>query len=256
MSDTANAGDNHLGRSCFGIGSVIKDGAVDGYKKVLDNTLTGLTGVSDTVGAGFTGVKDATMAGVGGLKDATAKGASAVNEPLKFVTDPAKEIGLKTAGVIGDQSKMLVGGVESRFKELGAVAGFQNLAEGLVGGAVDKSDEGLAKQFAAVDTDGSGKISGDEMKAAIHKSFGSALDDDMFSQMMKAADTDGDGEIDLDEFKAIMRAGPESKPGIGSSMGSSLSSGVMGFKEATMAGVGGVTDGIGSGVGRLLGASE
>ena len=73
---------------------------------------------------------------------------------------------------------------------------------------VDKSDAGLERMFRSVDTDGSGKISEEEMRAAIKKVYGEATEDETVTEMMMAADTDNDGVIDLNEFKIIMRAGP------------------------------------------------
>ena len=77
------------------------------------------------------------------------------------------------------------------------------------GGDVDTSDAALEKYFSDVDTDGSGKISDLEMKAAIYQMYGKGMEDKYVSQMMAQADTNKDGEVDLAEFKAIMRAAPE-----------------------------------------------
>jgi len=77
-------------------------------------------------------------------------------------------------------------------------------------GRVDKSDAALEARFRAVDVDGSGAISADEMRAYIAKLFGAGVDPAMINGIMQAADTDGNGEVDLDEFKAFMRAMPDS----------------------------------------------
>ena len=63
-------------------------------------------------------------------------------------------------------------------------------------------------KVAKVDTDTSGKINAEEMKAYILSVYPKGLNDRKIAQMMAAADTNKDGEIDLAEFKVIMRAGP------------------------------------------------
>ena len=96
-------------------------------------------------------------------------------------------------------------GIAENFEKLGVVVAFQ----GIFGSDVDKTDEGLAKQFAAVDADGSGKISTQELRAHIYKVYGKGLDEKILVAMMAAADTNKDGEVSLDEFKAIMRLAPD-----------------------------------------------
>ena len=77
---------------------------------------------------------------------------------------------------------------------------------------VDKSDAGLAKRFAAVDKDGSGKVSADEMQQYILSVYGNNTNQTAtVKAIMKAADTNKDGEIDLEEFKSFMRAMPDTK---------------------------------------------
>ena len=105
------------------------------------------------------------------------------------------------------QYRLSAGAINATFEALGVNAAFQSV----FGADIDKSDEGLAKAFASVDADGSGKISADEMKGYITKVYGKGISEDVLTAMMKAADTDGDGEVDLDEFKKIMRAGPDEK---------------------------------------------
>lgn len=72
-------------------------------------------------------------------------------------------------------------------------------------GVLDTSDAGLAAAFAKVDTDSSGGISFDEMRAFIASTYGGEVDTGVVDAMMKAADADADGELDLDEFKAFIR---------------------------------------------------
>ena len=78
----------------------------------------------------------------------------------------------------------------------------------VVASQLDRSDEALERQFASVDTDGSGAISEEELRVVIAKVYGQTLDDEMVKGMMLAADTNQDGQLSLDEFKAIIKAGP------------------------------------------------
>lgn len=59
--------------------------------------------------------------------------------------------------------------------------------------------ENLRKTFEIFDTDGSGKISSDELKIVMKK-LGEELTDFQIQEMIKEADSDGDGEIDFEEF--------------------------------------------------------
>merc|ERR1719409_700598 len=93
--------------------------------------------------------------------------------------------------MLDTSTKFTIGSVTESFDSLGAVAGFQTMIGGMFG-AVDKSDAALEKMFKEMDADGSGKVSEDEMKAAIQKVYGEALKDDMLKEMMKAADTNND----------------------------------------------------------------
>ena len=63
--------------------------------------------------------------------------------------------------------------------------------------SVDKSDEALAAQFAAVDTNDSGQIDREELTAAIQKIYGKNTDMVIIDEMLAAGDTDGDGEVRL-----------------------------------------------------------
>ena len=64
-----------------------------------------------------------------------------------------------------------------------------------------RSDEGLAKAFASVDSDGSGKISQAEMVAYVQKVYGKGIDEQMINEMMRKADKDTDGEVDFKEVR-------------------------------------------------------
>lgn len=131
---------------------------------------------------------------VGGMAmDATGKVGSMAMDGAKGVGSFAVDGAANGIKAVGEVSGTLVGGVEDTFAKLGAAAGFQSI----FGADIDKSDEGLEKAFKDVDTDGSGKISEDEMKAAIEKMYGKALDEKVLKEMMAAADTNNDGEIDV-----------------------------------------------------------
>ena len=196
-----------------------------GVTDVASKGLSAATGVAaqaaDAVTKPLGDVADATVMKIPGaeaVKGVTVKAVSTTVEAAKKADELAAE-GTKmvsntaTKGVemAKDTTGALVGGVHGAFEKLGEAAGFQAMMGGVFGGDIDKSDEGLAKLFASVDTDGSGKISDVEMKQAVAKAYGKELDEQMFKKMMATADTDGDGEIDLEEFKIIMRAGPDKK---------------------------------------------
>ena len=63
------------------------------------------------------------------------------------------------------------------------------------------SEEKLEHAFSAYDTDGSGKISFDELKGFIGEEKYSLA---VWEEILNEADTNGDGEIDLQEFKTLM----------------------------------------------------
>ena len=93
-----------------------------------------------------------------------------------------------------------------RFPAAKAVKGFIQIA---FGEEMDKSDAILEAAFAKLDTDHSGKIDRNEMKAYILSVYDRGIDVKTIGDMMAGSDANNDGEVDLDEFKAIMRAGPK-----------------------------------------------
>ena len=93
-----------------------------------------------------------------------------------------------------------------RFPAAKAVKGFIQIA---FGEEMDKSDASLEAAFAKLDTDHSGKIDRNEMKAYILSVYDRGIDDKTIGDMMARAGANNDGDVDLDEFKAIMRAGPK-----------------------------------------------
>jgi len=125
----------------------------------------------------------------------------AVTDPVSTATAVAESTKAGVTAVTDGTADLIVSGIETAIDALGVDSAFKTMF------GVDTSDEALAERFAQVDADTSGKISRDEMKAAILKMYGKSLDDKYVEAMMSAADTDNDGEIDLDEFKTIMRAG-------------------------------------------------
>ena len=107
------------------------------------------------------------------------------------------------AGPKGTGGSFVAKGFDMTIKTLGVASGWQEVFDNF-----DNSDAGLEEAFAKVDTDTSGKINAEEMKAYILSVYPKGLNDRKIAQMMAAADTNKDGEIDLAEFKVIMRAGP------------------------------------------------
>lgn len=222
VMDVSNKG-VELGKQGF-------DMAKDGTTKVTDVGMKGFEATKDLAGKatdtvskplgdvanatvmkipGADAVKEAGEKATSMTMDVASKGTNMVVDGTKTVSGAVVDGASKGVSVVGEATGGLMGNVEEAFSKLGAAAGFQSIFDGF--GAIDKSDEGLAKLFASVDTDGSGKISEDEMKKAIEKAYGKALDDKVLKEMMAAADTNNDGEIDLEEFKVIMRAGPDKK---------------------------------------------
>ena len=61
----------------------------------------------------------------------------------------------------------------------------------------------LMAAFQNFDSDGSGKISGEELKQAL-TSIGEDITDDQLVKMIKEADKDGDGQVDYEEFLKMM----------------------------------------------------
>ena len=165
----------------------------DAAKGVADGTVNLVTDPIGSVGGAIEG----TVSGVVDASVAVAEGS--VGAVVGVANDT-----MAAGGAVVDLG---AGELKATFSLLGVTAAFQ----AVFGANIDKSDEGLAKAFASVDADGSGKISSDEMKAYIVSVYGEGLDGEIVTSMMTTADLDGDGEVDLDEFKTIMRAGPESK---------------------------------------------
>jgi Ca2+-binding EF-hand superfamily protein len=66
------------------------------------------------------------------------------------------------------------------------------------------SKDNLELTFKAFDSDGSGKISADELMTIFTKGDKNHANREIFEKMVKEADENGDGEISFQEFKTIM----------------------------------------------------
>ena len=66
------------------------------------------------------------------------------------------------------------------------------------------SKSNLDNAFRIFDSDGSGRISANELKEILGK--GSNLNDPIWNELIKEVDQNGDGEIDIIEFKDMMLA--------------------------------------------------
>ena len=67
-----------------------------------------------------------------------------------------------------------------------------------MGLSADQLEE-LKKAFAAIDANGDGVISKDELSTLL-KGLGEDVGDDVVTEMMNLADTDGDGKVNFEEF--------------------------------------------------------
>ena len=63
----------------------------------------------------------------------------------------------------------------------------------------------IEELFHELDTDSSGDIDRSELKHAMQRLFGKAMDSRTITKMMHLADADGNGEISLEEFAGIMK---------------------------------------------------
>ncbi|XP_002737577.1 uncharacterized protein LOC100369336 [Saccoglossus kowalevskii] len=78
------------------------------------------------------------------------------------------------------------------------------------GGSSEPPDERISEQeiyeaFRAMDIDGSGTISAEELREVV-KRLGEDLTEDDIQEMVELVDENGDGEIDYGEFVKIMRS--------------------------------------------------
>ncbi|EFJ21060.1 calcium dependent protein kinase 17 [Selaginella moellendorffii] len=90
--------------------------------------------------------------------------------------------------------------VLSRMKQFTAMNKLKKLALKVIAASLSEEEiTGLKEMFSSMDTDGSGTITFDELKAGLER-LGSNLRDAEIRQIMNAADVDGNGTIDYLEF--------------------------------------------------------
>ncbi|KAI3717416.1 hypothetical protein L1987_69018 [Smallanthus sonchifolius] len=92
--------------------------------------------------------------------------------------------------------------VLSRLKQFSAMNKLKKMALRVIAESLSEEEiAGLREMFKAMDTDNSGAITFDELKAGLRK-FGSTLKDTEIRDLMDAADVDNSGTIDYGEFVA------------------------------------------------------
>lgn len=103
-------------------------------------------------------------------------------------------------GVAPDRS--LDSAVLSRLKQFSAMNKLKKMALRVIAESLSEEEiAGLKEMFKAMDTDNSGAITFDELKAGLRK-YGSTLKDTEIRDLMDAADVDNSGTIDYGEFVA------------------------------------------------------
>ncbi|KAL1827871.1 hypothetical protein ACET3Z_006283 [Daucus carota] len=103
-------------------------------------------------------------------------------------------------GVAPDRS--LDPAVLSRLKQFSAMNKLKKMALRVIAESLSEEEiAGLKEMFKAMDTDNSGAITFDELKAGLRK-YGSTLKDTEIRDLMDAADVDNSGSIDYGEFVA------------------------------------------------------
>ncbi|KAF7851970.1 hypothetical protein BT93_L1669 [Corymbia citriodora subsp. variegata] len=98
--------------------------------------------------------------------------------------------------------KPLDSAVLSRLKQFSAMNKFKKMALRIIAESLSEEEiAGLKKMFKMIDTDNSGLITFEELKAGLKK-FGANLNESEMLDLMKAADIDNSGTIDYGEFVA------------------------------------------------------
>ncbi|KAL0386812.1 UNVERIFIED_CONTAM: Calcium-dependent protein kinase [Sesamum radiatum] len=107
---------------------------------------------------------------------------------------------LDIVGVAPDRA--LDPAVLSRLKQFSAMNKLKKMALRVIAESLSEEEiAGLREMFKAMDTDNSGAITFDELKAGLRK-YGSTLKDTEIRDLMDAADVDNSGTIDYGEFIA------------------------------------------------------
>ncbi|KAL5713746.1 non-specific serine/threonine protein kinase [Ranunculus cassubicifolius] len=92
--------------------------------------------------------------------------------------------------------------VLSRLKQFSAMNKLKKMALRVIAESLSEEEiAGLKEMFAAMDTDNSGAITFDELKAGLRR-YGSTLKESEIRDLMEAADVDNSGTIDYGEFIA------------------------------------------------------
>jgi len=92
--------------------------------------------------------------------------------------------------------------VQSRLKHFSAMNKLKKIAIRVIAESLSEEEiAGLKEMFKMMDTDNSGSISYEELKAGLTK-VGSNLKEEDVRHLMEAADVDGNGTIDYGEFLA------------------------------------------------------
>ncbi|KAK8636614.1 hypothetical protein V6N13_124356 [Hibiscus sabdariffa] len=98
--------------------------------------------------------------------------------------------------------KALDPAVLSRLKQFSAMNKLKKMALRVIAESLSEEEiAGLREMFTAMDTDNSGAITFDELKAGLQR-YGSTLKDTEIRELMNAADVDNNGSIDYGEFIA------------------------------------------------------
>ncbi|KAI6696555.1 hypothetical protein NL676_016674 [Syzygium grande] len=98
--------------------------------------------------------------------------------------------------------KPLDSAVLTRLKQFSAMNKFKKMALRIIAESLSEEEiAGLKEMFKMIDTDNSGQITFEELKAGLKK-FGANLNESEMLNLMKAADIDNSGTIDYGEFVA------------------------------------------------------